>query len=210
MEDLLSKNRIWLARLAYVGKVSKKEALNYGFTGVMLRATGLGWDIRDLHGFNSGYEMFPLNIPVGTIGDCYDRYVVRLHEMRVSCNILIEANDFLLTKARQPDIVGNHKFTPPPRRALKISMESLINHFKYYTEGLHLPNGFSYGAVEAPKGEFGISVLSSGNNLPFRLNIRSPGFFHLQGMECLMKNHLIADLTTIIGTLDLVFGEIDR
>jgi NADH dehydrogenase (ubiquinone) Fe-S protein 2 len=210
IENLLNANRIWKQRLINIGIVNLKEALNYGFTGVMLRASGLPWDLRYIENLYNNYDLFNLNIPIGTKGDCFDRYLIRLYEMRMSCEILQDASAFFLTNSVNSNKIYDHKIMPPTRNFMKKSMEALIHHFKFYTEGIYLPSGFSYGSVEAPKGEFGVSILSIGQNLPLRCNIRSPGFFHLQGLDCLMKNHLIADLTTIIGTLDLVFGEIDR
>lgn len=210
IEDLLNKNRIWYQRLVNIGLVNIKDALSYGFTGVLLRGSGLSWDLRDIDCDTNGYDLFNLNIPVGSVGDCYDRYLIRLFEMRSSCILLNDACNFFLMRSGNYDTLYDHKLLPPSRFMMKNSMESLIHHFKFYTEGIFLPFGFSYGAVEAPKGEFGVSLVSLGDSLPLRCNIRAPGFFHLQGLDCLLKNHLIADLTTIIGTLDLVFGEIDR
>ena len=210
IEDLLNKNRIWRQRLINIGLVNIKDALNYGFTGVMLRGSGLAWDLRDVSNENNGYDLFNLSIPIGTKGDCYDRYLIRLYEMRTSCKLLNDISLYFLSDSVNSSKLYDNKIMPPSRQMMKRSMESLIHHFKFYTEGIYLPSGFTYGYVEAPKGEFGVSIVSTGSNIPLRCNIRSPGFFHLQGLDCLMKNHLIADLTTIIGTLDLVFGEIDR
>jgi len=210
IENLLNKNRIWFSRLSNIGILNLKDALSFGFTGVMLRGSGLSWDLRDIDNNKNGYDLFNLTIPIGTIGDCYDRYLIRLYEMRSSCLILSDACCFFLNNDTNYFKSYDHKLMPPSRYMMKRSMESLIHHFKFYTEGIFLPYGFSYGAVEAPKGEFGVSIISIGDSHPLRCNIRSPGFFHLQGLDCLLKNHLIADLTTIIGTLDLVFGEVDR
>jgi len=210
IEDLLNKNRIWYQRLFKIGIVNMKDALNYGFTGVLLRGSGLAWDLREVEDMKNGYDLFNLNIPIGTVGDCYDRYLIRLYEMRTSCLILNDACSFFFNNTSNFTKLYDHKLMPPSRSMMKNSMESLIHHFKFYTEGIFLPSGFSYGSIEAPKGEFGVSIVSGGDSLPLRCNIRSPGFFHLQGLDCLLKNHLIADLTAIIGTLDLVFGEIDR
>lgn len=210
IENLLDENRIWKQRLIDIGIVKLKDAIDYGFSGVMLRGSGLAWDLRKLDSFNNSYDLFNLTIPVGSKGDCYDRYLIRLYEMRFSCKLLQDVSCFFLTKSINTHKIYNNKLMPPSRLFMRKSMEGLIHHFKFYTEGIFLPAGFSYGFVEAPKGEFGVSILSNNKNLPLRCNIRSPGFFHLQGLDCLMKNHLIADLTTIIGTLDLVFGEIDR
>jgi len=210
IEDLLNKNRIWYQRLYKIGIVNMKDALSYGFTGVLLRGSGLSWDLRQVEDKKNGYDLFNLNIPIGTVGDCYDRYLIRLYEMRTSCLLLNDACSFFFKNTDNFTKLYDHKLMPPSRAMMKNSMESLIHHFKFYTEGIFLPAGFSYGSIEAPKGEFGVSLVSGGDNLPLRCNIRSPGFFHLQGLDCLLKNHLIADLTAIIGTLDLVFGEIDR
>jgi len=210
IEDLLNKNRIWSQRLVNIGVLNIKDALSYGFTGVLLRGSGLAWDLRDVDNKNSGYDLFNFIVPIGSVGDCYDRYLIRLFEMRSSCLLLNDACTFFLNNSAPYNKLYDHKLMPPSRYMMKNSMEALIHHFKYYTEGLFLPFGFSYGCIEAPKGEFGVSVVSHGDSLPVRCNIRAPGFFHLQGLDCLLKNHLIADLTTIIGALDLVFGEIDR
>ena len=210
IEDLLNKNRIWTQRLCNIGLVNTEDALNYGFTGVLLRGSGLAWDLRDVYSKENGYDLFNFTIPVGTKGDCYDRYLIRLYELRTSCALLNDASLFLTNNFNKYENKYDSKILPPSRSLMKKSMESLIHHFKFYTEGVILPSGFTYGVVEAPKGEFGVSVFSDGKAIPLRCNIRSPGFFHLQGLDCLMKNHMIADLTTIIGTLDLVFGEVDR
>jgi len=210
IENLLNKNRIWYQRLFNIGIINIKDALNFGFTGVLLRGSGVPWDLRNVDSKFNGYDLFHLNLPIGSVGDCYDRYLIRLYEMRSSCLFLNDACSFLLKNTNGYNKLYDHKLMPPSRKMMKKSMESLIHHFKYYTEGIFLPYGFTYGSVEAPKGEFGVSLLSLGDSLPLRCHIRAPGFFHLQGLECLLKNHLIADLTTIIGTLDLVFGEIDR
>jgi NADH dehydrogenase (ubiquinone) Fe-S protein 2 len=210
IENLLNKNRIWYQRLVNIGILTLKDALSYGFTGVLLRGSGLSWDLREINSESNGYDLFNLNIPIGTKGDCYDRYLIRLYEMRSSCLILNDACSFFFKNKSSYFNLYDHKLMPPSRKMMKRSMESLIHHFKFYTEGIYLPFGFSYGLVEAPKGEFGVSIVSIGDYKSLRCNIRAPGFFHLQGLDCLLKNHLIADLTTIIGTLDLVFGEIDR
>jgi len=210
IEDLLNKNRIWYQRLYNIGIVNLKDAFSYGFTGVLLRGSGLAWDLRDVESNQNGYDLFNLTIPIGSVGDCYDRYLIRLYEMRSSCLLLNDACSFFFKDSDKFTKIYDHKLMPPSRNMMKNSMESLIHHFKFYTEGVFLPAGFSYGSIEAPKGEFGVSLISTDDSLPIRCSIRSPGFFHLQGLDCLLKSHLIADLTTIIGTLDLVFGEIDR
>lgn len=186
-------------RLCNIGVVNINDALNYGFSGVLLRGSGLPWDLRDVYNTENGYDLINLTIPIGTKGDCYDRYLIRLFELRTSCSILNDACLYLINNFTNYDNKYDAKILPPSRSLMKKSMESLIHHFKFYTEGILLPAGFSYGVVEAPKGEFGVSLLSEGKAIPLRCHIRSPGFFHLQGLDCLMKNHMIADLTTIIG-----------
>jgi len=210
IEDLLNNNRIWYQRLNNIGIIKLTDAINFGFSGVLLRGSGLAWDLRDIDDKTTGYDLFNLSIPIGFRGDCYDRFLIRLFEMRASCFLVNDVCRFFLKNQKEYKRNTSHKLVPPTRRMMKTSMESLIHHFKFYTEGIKLPAGFSYGCVEAPKGEFGISIISSDSSLPLRCNIRAPGFFHLQGLDCLMRNHLIADLTAIIGTLDLVFGEVDR
>jgi len=206
IEELLTKNRIWKQRLLNVGIVSKNSALNYGFTGVILRSTGVSWDLRK----NTSYEIYNdtfFNVPIGTSGDCYDRYLMRIEEMRQS---LIIMNQCIEQMPEGSVKVENYKISPPSRNNLKNSMEGLIHHFKLYSEGFTVSSGESYVGIEAPKGEFGIYLISDGSNQPYRCKIRSPGFIHLQGIDYLAKNLLIADIVTIIGTIDVVFGEIDR
>lgn len=206
IEELLTKNRIWKQRLINVGILSKNFALNYGFSGVLLRSTGVLWDLRK----NTEYEVYkniPFNVPVGTSGDCYDRYLMRIEEIRQSLLIIEKAIQDIPEGAIK---LENYKVSPPSRNVMKNSMEGLIHHFKLYSEGFMVSSGESYVGIEAPKGEFGIYLVSDGTNQPYRCKIRAPGFIHLQGMDCLAKNLLIADVVTLIGTLDIVFGEIDR
>ena len=206
IEELLTKNRIWKQRLLNVGVLSKNSALNYSFTGVMLRSTGIAWDLRK----NTSYEIYEnlnFNVPIGSSGDCYDRYLLRIEEMRQSLVIISKAIKDLPEGLIK---VENYKISPPSRHVLKNSMEGLIHHFKLYSEGYMVVSGESYVGVEAPKGEFGIYLISDNKNNPYRCKIRAPGFIHLQGIDYLAKNLLIADVVTIIGTLDIVFGEVDR
>lgn len=206
IEELLTKNRIWKQRLLNIGIISRKSALNYGFTGVLLRSTGINWDLRK----NTQYEIYNdlvFNIPISTSGDCYDRYLLRIEEMRQALVIIEQCIEKLPVGSIKTE---NHKISPPTRNFLKHSMEGLIHHFKLYSEGFTILPGESYVGIEAPKGEFGVYLISDGSNQPYRCKIRSPGFIHLQGIDYLAKNLLIADIVTIIGTIDVVFGEIDR
>ena len=205
-EELLTHNRIWKQRLVDIGQVSAKDALDLGFSGVMLRGSGIPWDLRK----NQPYEVYDLldfNIPVGTNGDCYDRYLIRIQEMRESISII---NQCLNKIPEGPIKTNNFKITPPPRNQMKNSMEALIHHFKYYTQGLTIPASETYTTIEAPKGEFGVYLVSDGTNKPYRCKIKAPGFVHLQALEQMSKGHMIADVVTIIGTQDIVFGEVDR
>lgn len=206
MEELLTDNRIWNDRLKEVGIVSLEDGLNYGFSGVMLRGSGLAWDLRK----NMPYEIYDrlsFNVPVGTKGDCFDRYLVRMEEMRESLKIIVEC----INKIPEGEIkVSDNKISLPSRRDIKDNMESLIDHFKICSEGYKVPSGEVYIGTEAPKGEFGVYIVSDGSNKPYRVKLRSPGLLHLSGIELMSKGHLIADVVTIIGTQDLVFGEIDR
>lgn len=189
-----------------VGILNYANALSYGFTGVQLRASGKNWDLRKNLPYET-YQSLKFSIPVGKHGDCFDRYAVRVEEMRQSLVIIQQAlNDV----TAGPIKALNDKTVPPKRETIKSSMEALINHFKYYAEGFKVPPGTVYVATEAPKGEFGVSLTSDGSSVPFRCKIRAPGFFHLQGLDFLAYNLLLADLVTIIGTLDIVFGEVDR
>jgi len=206
MESLLTENRIFKQRTVDIGIVSKREALDWGFTGPMLRASGVPWDLRKSQPYDVYAEM-DFDIPTGTTGDCYARYLVRVEEMRQSAKILKQAIEQM---PKGEVMVDDHKITPPKRADMKNSMEALIHHFKLYTEGYHVPAGETYTAVEAPKGEFGVYLVSDGSNKPYRCHIRAPGFAHMQGMDFMSKGHMLADAVSIIGSLDVVFGEIDR
>jgi NADH-quinone oxidoreductase subunit D len=206
IEGLLTENRIFKQRLVDIGKVSAKDALDWGFTGPMLRASGVPWDLRKAQPYMV-YDRMRFSIPVGKNGDCYDRYLVRIEEMRQSVKIIRQC------VAEMPD--GPHcstdrKIAPPPRAEMKRSMEALIHHFKLYTEGFHVPPGETYTAVEAPKGEFGVYLVSDGSNKPYRCKIRAPGFAHLQAMDFICRGHMLADSVAILGSMDIVFGEVDR
>ncbi|MFA7678710.1 MAG: NADH-quinone oxidoreductase subunit D [Pigmentiphaga sp.] len=207
-ETLLTDNRIWKQRLVDVGVVSPERAMALGFTGPMLRGSGVEWDLRKVQPYEV-YDLMDFDIPVGTNGDCYDRYLVRIEEMRQSNRIIKQCIEWLRNNPG-PVMADNHKITPPPRTGMKSSMEELIHHFKLFSEGFHVPPGEVFTAVEHPKGEFGIYLVSDGANKPYRLKIRAPGFNHLQALDELSRGHMIADAVTIIGTLDIVFGEIDR
>ncbi len=206
MEGLLTNNRIFKQRTVDIGIVTKKEALDWGFTGPMLRASGVPWDLRKSQPYDVYSEM-NFDIPTGTTGDCYARYLVRVEEMRQSCKIMKQAIEKM---PRGPVSSDDGKVTPPSRAEMKNSMEALIHHFKLYTEGYHVPAGETYTAVEAPKGEFGVYLVADGTNKPYRCHIRAPGFAHLQGMDFMSKGHMLADAVAIIGSMDIVFGEIDR
>jgi NADH-quinone oxidoreductase subunit D len=207
-ETLLTENRIWKQRTVGIGVVTPERAQALGFTGPMLRGSGIAWDLRKKQPYEV-YDRMDFDIPVGTNGDCYDRYLVRVQEMRES-NRIIQQCVAWLRKYPGPVITDNHKVAPPSREQMKGSMEELIHHFKLFTEGMHVPPGEVYAAVEHPKGEFGIYLVSDGANKPWRLKIRAPGFPHLAAMDEMVKGHMIADVVAIIGTMDIVFGEIDR
>ncbi len=207
-ETLLTDNRIWKQRTVGIGVVTPERALNLGMTGPMLRGSGIAWDLRKKQPYDV-YDRMDFDIPVGVNGDTYDRYLVRVEEMR-QANRIIQQCVAWLRKNPGPVIVDNHKVAPPPRVGMKTNMEDLIHHFKLFTEGFHVPEGEVYAAVEHPKGEFGIYLVSDGANKPFRLKIRAPGFAHLSGLDEMCRGHMIADAVTIIGTQDIVFGEIDR
>jgi NADH-quinone oxidoreductase subunit D len=207
-ETLLTDNRIWKQRTVGVGVVSPERALNLGFTGPMLRGSGFAWDLRKQQPYEV-YEKMDFDIPVGKTGDCYDRYLVRVAEMRQSNRIIKQCTDWLRVNPG-PVITSNHKVAPPDRESMKSNMEELIHHFKLFTEGFHVPEGEAYAAVEHPKGEFGIYIVSDGANKPYRLKIRPPGFPHLAAMDEMARGHMIADAVAVIGTMDIVFGEIDR
>ena len=207
-ETLLTDNRIWKQRLVNVGVVSPERALQLGFTGAMLRGSGFAWDLRKKQPYEV-YDRLDFDIPVGVTGDSYDRYLVRVNEMRQSNRILQQCIDWLRVNPG-PVITDNHKVAPPRRVDMKSNMEELIHHFKLFTEGIHVPEGQVYAAVEHPKGEFGIYAVSDGANKPYRLKIRPPGYVHLSAMDELVRGHMIADVVTMVGTIDIVFGEIDR
>ncbi|MEK7318977.1 MAG: NADH-quinone oxidoreductase subunit D [Pseudomonadota bacterium] len=207
-ETLLTDNRIWKQRLVDIGVVTPERALQMGFTGPMLRGSGIEWDLRKKQPYE-GYDKMDFDIPVGTAGDCYSRYLVRVEEMRQSNRIIKQCIDWL-RRNPGPVITENHKVAPPSRVDMKSNMEELIHHFKLFTEGIHVPAGEAYAAVEHPKGEFGIYAISDGANKPYRLKIRAPGFVHLAALDEMARGHMIADAVTIIGTQDIVFGEIDR
>lgn len=210
IEEMLTGNRIWNERLRNIGVVSYDQALNWGFTGVMLRGSGVSWDLRLIEKYD-GYGLYNFYVPVGSFGDCFDRYVIRIEEMRQSVSIIDNVIfDLFEMRTEQDNYVDDNKVVPPSRPWMKFSMESLIHHFKLYTEGFSVPKGDSYSVVEAPKGEFGVYLVSNDTNRPYRCRIKAPGFLHLQGLDYMSKGLLLADLVTIIGTQDIVFGEIDR
>ena len=207
-ETLLTENRIWKQRTVGIGVVSAERAIALGFTGPMLRGSGVEWDLRKKQPY-AVYDRMDFDIPVGVNGDCYDRYLVRIEEMRQANRIVKQCIEWL-RKNPGPVMVDNHKVTPPSRVAMKTNMEELIHHFKLFTEGMHVPEGEAYAAVEAPKGEFGIYLVSDGANMPYRLKVRAPSFSHLAALDEMARGHMIADVVAIIGTQDIVFGEIDR
>ncbi|MDR3158532.1 MAG: NADH-quinone oxidoreductase subunit D [Zoogloeaceae bacterium] len=205
---LLTDNRIWKQRLVNIGVVSPERAKQLGFTGAMLRGSGVEWDLRKKQPY-AAYDKMDFDIPVGVNGDCYDRYLVRMEEMLQSNRIIRQCVDWLRENPG-PVIADNYKVAAPPREAMKSNMESLIHHFKLFSEGVHVPEGEAYAAIEHPKGEFGIYAISDGANKPYRLKIRAPGFAHLAAMDEMARGHMLADVVTIIGSQDIVFGEIDR
>ena len=207
-ETLLTDNRIWKQRTVDIGVVSRERALQMGFTGPMLRGSGVEWDLRK-HQPYAVYDQLDFDIPVGKNGDCYDRYLVRVEEMRQSNRIIRQCIEWL-RKNPGPVMADDHKVVPPRREEVKADMESLIHHFKLFTEGYTLPRGEAYAAVEHPKGEFGIYLISDGANKPYRVKIRAPGFAHLSGLDEMSRGHMLADVVAIIGTQDIVFGEVDR
>jgi NADH-quinone oxidoreductase subunit D len=207
-ETLLTDNRIWKQRLVGIGVVSPDRAMALGFTGPMLRGSGVEWDLRKKQPYEV-YDQVDFDIPVGVNGDCYDRYLVRIEEFRQSNRIIKQCVKWLRNNPG-PVITSNHKIAPPSRIEMKQNMEELIHHFKLFTEGFHVPPGEAYAAVEHPKGEFGIYLISDGANMPYRLKIRAPGFPHLAALDEMSRGHMIADVVAIIGTQDIVFGEIDR
>nr|WP_305118933.1 NADH-quinone oxidoreductase subunit D [Vogesella sp. AC12] len=207
-ETLLTDNRIWKQRTVGIGVVTPERAKNLGMTGPMLRGSGIAWDLRKMQPYDV-YDRMEFDIPVGVTGDCYDRYLVRVEEMRQSNRIIQQCVKWLKANPG-PVITDNHKFAPPSREDMKSNMEELIHHFKLFTEGMHVPEGEAYAAVEHPKGEFGIYLVSDGANKPYRLKIRAPGYAHLASLDEMSRGHMIADVVAIIGTQDVVFGEIDR
>lgn len=206
LENLLVSNRIWKQRLVDIGIVTYKEALNYSFSGVLLRGSGVCWDLRKNRPYEI-YDKLKFEIPIGKNGDCYDRFLIRVEEMRQSLHII---NQCINEIPNGSVLIDDNKIVPPSRALMKQSMESLIHHFKIYSEGFSIPENNTYVAVEAPKGEFGIFLVSNNTNRPYRCYIRAPGFAHLQGLNFMSQGHMISDVVTIIGTQDIVFGEIDR
>lgn len=206
IERLLTENRIFKQRTVNIGVVNAEQALDWGFSGPMLRASNVTWDLRRNQPYEV-YDQMDFLVPVGTHGDCYDRYLVRIEEMRQSVRIIQQC---LAHMPEGPIKVKDFKIVPPPRAEMKVSMEALIHHFKLYTEGYHVPKGETYTAVEAPKGEFGVYLISDGSNQPYRCKIRAPSFAFLQALDLMAKGHMLADVPSIIGSLDIVFGEIDR
>uniref|UniRef100_A0AAU7YQA8 NADH-quinone oxidoreductase subunit D n=1 Tax=Wolbachia endosymbiont of Oeneis ivallda TaxID=3171168 RepID=A0AAU7YQA8_9RICK len=206
VDDLLTENRIWKQRTVGISEISIKQALDWGFSGPMLRAAGLAWDLRKSQPYEI-YDQLDFDIPIGQNGDCYDRYLVRMAEIRQSISLVKQCIEKI---PEGPIKTEDRKISPPPRAEMKESMEALIHHFKLYSEGYHVPEGEAYAAVEAPKGEFGVYIVSDGTNRPYRCRIRAPGFAHLQALDFMAKGHMLADIAAIIGSLDIVFGEIDR
>jgi len=206
LENLVSDNRIFKQRTVDIGIVSAEDAVDFGFTGPMLRASGVKWDLRKEEPYEI-YDKLDFEIPVGKNGDCYDRYFVRVEEMKESLKIIHQCIDNI---PKGHVMIQNNKITPPKRKLMKTSMESLIHHFKLYTEGYKVPKGETYTSVEAPKGEFGVYLVSDGSNKPYKCKIRAPGFAHLQAMDFCSKGHMLADVVAILGSMDIVFGEIDR
>ena len=206
LEGLLTENRIFKQRTVDIGKITGEQALDWGFSGPNLRASGIAWDLRKSQPYDV-YDKLDFDVPIAKHGDCYDRYLVRIYEMYESLKIIKQC---LNNIPPGPVSSDNHKFNPPKRRDMKHSMEALIHHFKLFTEGYHVPAGETYSVVEAPKGEFGVFLIADGSNKPYRCKIRAPGFAHLQALDLLSKGHMLADVVANIGSLDIVFGEIDR
>jgi len=207
-ETLLTNNRIWKQRTVGIGVVSPERALQLGFTGPMLRGSGIEWDLRKKQPYEV-YDRLDFDIPVGVNGDCYDRYLVRVEELRQSNRIVRQCVDWL-RRNPGPVMLDNYKVVPPKRETMKADMEALIHHFKLFTEGYCVPAGDAYAAVEHPKGEFGVYLISDGANKPYRMKIRAPGFAHMAALDEMARGHMIADVVAIIGTQDIVFGEVDR
>ncbi len=206
LENLLTNNRIFKQRMVDIGVVTKEQALAWGFSGPMIRGSGVAWDLRKSQPYEI-YSELDFDIPIGKNGDSYDRYLIRVAEMRESIKLIKQCLE-KMPKGRI--MTSDRKVSPPKRSEMKHSMESLINHFKLFTEGYHVPKGEAYACVEAPKGEFGVYIISEGGNKPYRSRLRAPGFAHLQGLEFMVKGHMLADVVTVISTQDIVFGEIDR
>lgn len=206
MEELLTSNRIWIVRVGGIGVFTIQQALDYGFTGVMLRSTGVNWDLRKKQPYDA-YDKVEFDVPIGKNGDCFDRYACRVEEMRQSLRIIDQCINII---PNGPVKVQDFKISPPSREIIKTSMEALIHHFKLFSEGYPVPKGSTYTAIEAPKGEFGVYLVSDGTGRPYKCKIRAPGYFHLAGIDLMSHGHYIADIVAIIGTCDLVFGEIDR
>jgi NADH-quinone oxidoreductase subunit D len=209
IDDLLTENRIFKQRNVDIGVVTEEDIQDWAMSGVLVRGSGLAWDLRRAQPYEC-YDEFEFQIPVGTKGDCYDRYLCRMMEMRESVKIIKEACEKLRQPENQGEVLARGKITPPSRGDMKTSMEALIHHFKLYTEGFHVPEGEIYCAVEAPKGEFGVYLVADGTNRPYRAKLRAPGFAHLQAMDFLCKGHQLADVSAILGSIDIVFGEVDR
>jgi NADH-quinone oxidoreductase subunit D len=210
LEELFIHNRIFKQRNVDIGVVSLEDCWKWGFSGVMVRGSGAAWDLRKAQPYEC-YEEMEFDIPVGRNGDNYDRQVIRMEEMRQSTSIMKQCVDkLMMAENRGPVSVRNNKVVPPSRAEMKRSMEALIHHFKLYTEGYHVPAGEVYAAVEAPKGEFGVYLVSDGTDKPYRCKIRAPGFAHLQAMDFLCRKHMLADVSAVLGSLDIVFGEVDR
>jgi NADH dehydrogenase (ubiquinone) Fe-S protein 2 len=206
IEDVLTHNRIFVQRCVDIGTVSAEDAQNWGFSGVMLRGSGIKWDLRKTEPYDA-YDLVEFDVPIGTKGDCYDRYLVRMEEMRQSLRIIEQC----LNQMPAGDVrVDDAKLCPPSRLEMKKSMEALIHHFKLYTQGFQVPPGSTYTAIEHPKGEFGVYVVADGSSKPYRIKIKAPGFAHLAATDLISRQHMLADVCAIIGTLDVVFGEIDR
>jgi NADH-quinone oxidoreductase subunit D len=207
IDSLLTENRIFKQRNVDIGVVTEHDIQDWGFSGVIVRGSGLAWDLRRSQPYEC-YDEFDFQIPTGTNGDCYDRYLVRMAEMRESAKIIRQACAMLRTETG--DVMARGKMTPPTRGQMKTSMEALIHHFKLYTEGFHVPAGEVYAAVEAPKGEFGVYLVADGTNRPYRAKLKAPGYQHLQAMDHLTRGHLLADVAAVLGSIDIVFGEVDR
>ncbi|KAJ8665065.1 hypothetical protein QAD02_006727 [Eretmocerus hayati] len=206
VEDVLTENRIWIQRTKGIGVINATDAINYGFSGVMIRGSGIKWDIRKAEPYDA-YDLMDFDVPVGVNGDCYDRYLCRVHEMRQSLRIIEQCLNCMPAGEIKTD---DAKITPPSRKEMKTSMEALIHHFKLFTQGFQVPPGATYTAIEAPKGEFGVYLVSDGSSRPYRCKIKAPGFAHLAALQDIGPGHMLADIVAIVGTLDIVFGEIDR